>query len=275
MQIREKIVLLTGAGSGIGRALAGQLADAGAKLILTDLSQQQLQATVAYHGIQHKVLACIDADLSTTDEAKRLADEALALCGYIDILFCNAGIMCMGQASNMPWTDFEKTVAINQTTPIFLTHYLLPYFKQRQSGCIAFTCSASALTSPPSAAFYSMTKAAIMAFSESLRAEVARDNIHVLTVCPGFVRTPLVNNATYRDQTSQNEARSVPSMIGTTAEHVAERAVNAIEKQRYLVTTGLDEKFKRWLKFIAYPVYTQLNRLLAKRLLDPKDPQDS
>ncbi len=268
MNISHKHVLLTGAGSGIGRVLAGELARAGARLILTDLTLESLQETIRSQAIESQVITCIAANLCEVEEVKRCADEALIAAEYIDILYCNAGMMCMGQVMNMPWQDFEKTLQVNQVAPIFLTHYLLSHLKQRSSACIAYTCSASALASPPSAAYYSMSKAALFAFSESIRAEVAQYNINVLTVCPGFVHTPLVKNITYRDQASKAETTSVPWFIGCSPERVAKLSVLAIQKNKQVVTTGIDEKIKRFFKFFAYSIYSKINLILAKRLLD-------
>ena len=268
MSINNKNVLLTGAGSGIGRCLAAELAKRGAFLILTDINQQALDETVSMYQLQAQVLGTVVSNFLDDGGVDATLEQAFLLTDKIDILFCNAGMMAMGQVKNMPWTDFQRMQKVNQNTPKELTYKLLPHMIANGGGQIAYTCSASALVSPPGSAFYSMTKAALMAFSESLRSEVHNKNIAITTICPGFVRTPLAQNMAYRDEKSKLRTQNVPAFIGFSPEHIAKKAVKALIKRKPLVTTGSDEKFKRLMRYLSYPLYTRFNHLFAKALLD-------
>ncbi len=268
MTLNNKICLLTGAGSGIGRALAHELSTQGVKLILCDMHLSSLHETIAIHAIENHVLGCIEVNLLDHDAVEQTLAQAFAISTHIDILYNNAGMMAMGQANNMPWSDFQRMQTVNQNVPIELAHRLLPNMIAQGGGFIAFTASASALNSPPGAAFYGMTKAAVCAFAEALRAEVAHKNIIVTAICPGFVHTPLVKNIAYRDEKSKQQTTSVPSFMGSSPEKIARLSVSAMKKNKGTVLIGGDEKFKRWIKFLSPWLYSKLNLLMAKLLLD-------
>ena len=266
--LKDKVCLLTGAGSGIGRCLANELAEHGVKLILCDMNMSALNETIEIYALENQVLGCIEVNLLEADAAEKTLNQALAISTRIDILYNNAGMMAMGQVSNMPWSDFQRMQTVNQNIPLELAHKLLPRMQEQGGGYISFTASASALISPPGAAFYAMTKAAICAFSEAFRAEVANKNIIVTAICPGFVHTPLVNNINYRDEKSKQQTMTVPKFIGSSPEKIARLSVLAMKKNKGTVLIGADERLKRVIKFLSPWLYGKLNLLMAKILLD-------
>lgn len=267
MKVTNKIVLLTGSGSGIGRCLAGELASRGAKLILTDISQESIDETINIYSIQDKVITSFTSNLLDNNAPDDIFTKATETAN-IDILINNAGMMAMGQVKNMQWRDFERMQTVNQNAAIKLSWLFLKPMIERKNGAIAFTCSASAICSPPGAAFYSMTKAAVNAYSESLRAEVSQHNISVTSVCPGFVHTPLAKNIDYRDSKSKETTQSVPKIVGSSPERIARLFVNAIEQKKGTVLIGWDEKVKYFIKCLMRPAFELLNRLMGKLLLD-------
>ncbi len=272
MKLANKIALLTGAGSGIGRCLAAELAKQGARLILTDINRSGLEETIRLYDLEQSVLGCVVSNFLDINDVERTAIEALQFAkqasSKIDILYNNAGIMAMGPVKNLHWEDFERMQCVNLNAPMKLTHLLLPHMIENGGGYIAFTCSASAVTTPPGAAGYGMTKAGIAAFAEALRAEVYRENISVTTICPGFVHTQMTKNIDFRDKKCEEQATNVPKYVGTSPERVAQLSVSAMIKRKGLVVIGFDERIKRFLKQLCMPLYEKLNLLMAKHLLD-------
>lgn len=268
MHVNNKVVLLTGAGSGIGQALAGELAKQGAKLIITDLSEDALVKTIEKYQCQSQVLGYFTTNLLDDDAPEKILQQAQGLSERIDILINNAGMMAMGQVRNMQWQDYQRMQQVNQNAAIKLSYLLLPSFIAKGSGAIAFTCSASAICSPPGAAFYSMTKAAVCAFAESLRAELRTKNISVTAICPGFVRTPLAQNINYRDEKAKQQTQNVPFFIGSSPERIARLTIKSINRKKGTVLIGWDEKVKHFFKKFCPPAYEKINQLMGTQLLD-------
>lgn len=266
--LSNKTVLLTGAASGIGRCLAKELADAGAKLILVDRDEQGLRDTIELYQLQNSVIGTLVQDLLEDNAAELILDRAFGLAECIDVLYNNAGMMAMGPVKTLHWDDFTRMQTVNLNVPMQLTHLLLPKMIKQGGGYIAFTSSASAITTPPGAAGYGMTKAGITAFAEALRAEVHRYNINVTTICPGFVHTSLAANTEYRDEKCRERTTSVPLFVGSTPEKVARISVKAMLNGRGLVVIGGEEKFKSFVKRLSDRLFSLLNRGMGHILLE-------
>ena len=269
--LKNKVVLLTGAGSGIGRCLAKEFAAYGAQLILTDINKSALQKTVRLYQLESVTLGLIEANFLNDADIDRCVEEALSLSKTIDIFYANAGFMILGQFRNLLWEDFEKLRKINLDAPIKLCQKIVPHIIENGGGYIGFTASASALSTPPGASAYGMTKAGLCAYAEALGAELHRYNISVTSICPGFVKTPLASNATYRDKRTRERTTSVPSFIGSSPEKVARLSVKALLNKKIFLIIGFDEKVKYFLKNHCSPLYKAITRGMAKLLLDDKE----
>ncbi len=268
--LQDKVVLLTGAGSGIGRCLANELAQQGAKLILMDMNEKGLQETVAIYSLQENLLGTIIDNLVQEEAPERVMQQARAFSSRIDILYSNAGMMTMGQAKDFLWEDVAQMQAVNLNAPLKLSLLAIPQMIEQGGGQIIYTCSTAALVTAPGTAAYGMSKAGLLAFSEALRAELYRHNISVTTVCPGFVHTPLVVNTQYKDDRCREKTMSMPSFIGSSPERVARISVAALLKRKGLVVINWDEKLKLWIKIFCSSLYDRLNYAIAKMLLDKK-----
>jgi short-subunit dehydrogenase len=267
-RLLNKVVLLTGAGSGIGRCMANEFTKQGAKLILCDLSKSALQETVDTYSIQDSVIGLIEVDFLEENAVEKIITQAFALSKNIDVLYNNAGYMIMGQFLNLTVKDTKILRTINLDVPIQLTRAIAPHMVKNGGGYIGFTCSSSATATPPGAALYGMTKAGLAAFAEALNAELYRDNISVTRICPGYVKTTLLKKAIYRDQQSEESSKRIPDFFGSSPEKVAKISVNALIKKRAFIIIGKDEHIKYFLKNHAHFLYVRMNRLMAKFLLD-------
>jgi NAD(P)-dependent dehydrogenase (short-subunit alcohol dehydrogenase family) len=192
--VRGKIVLITGASSGIGKATAVKVADAGGTVLLVARSLDKLEETrdeiVAGGGSAH-IHQC---DLSDIEDVERMAEEVLTYHGHVDILVNNAGrsIRRSIALSYDRYHDFERTIQLNYLGSVRLILALLPAMRARKGGHIINISSIGTQTNPPRFSAYVASKAALDAFSRVIASEVLEDNVHITTVHMPLVRTPMI-----------------------------------------------------------------------------------
>jgi NAD(P)-dependent dehydrogenase (short-subunit alcohol dehydrogenase family) len=192
--VRGKIVLITGASSGIGRATAVKAADAGATVLLVARSAEKLEETrdeIAAAGGSAHIHRC---DMSDIEDIERMAEEVLAYHGHVDILVNNAGrsIRRSIALSYDRFHDFERTIQLNYLGALRLILALLPTMRARKSGHIINISSIGTQTNPPRFSAYVASKAALDAFSRVIASEVKEDNVHLTTINMPLVRTPMI-----------------------------------------------------------------------------------
>jgi NAD(P)-dependent dehydrogenase (short-subunit alcohol dehydrogenase family) len=192
--VRGKIVLITGASSGIGKATAVKVADAGATVLLVARSIEKLEETkeeiVSAGGAAH-IHRC---DLSDIEDIERMAEEVLAYHGHVDILVNNAGrsIRRSVALSYDRFHDYERTIQLNYLGALRLILALLPTMRARKSGHIINISSIGTQTNPPRFSAYVASKAALDAFSRVIASEVVDDKVHITTINMPLVRTPMI-----------------------------------------------------------------------------------
>jgi NAD(P)-dependent dehydrogenase (short-subunit alcohol dehydrogenase family) len=192
--VRGKIVLITGASSGIGRATAVKVADAGATVLLVARSLDKLEETkeeiVSAGGTAH-IHQC---DLADIEDIERMAEEVLAYHGHVDILVNNAGrsIRRSVALSYDRFHDYERTIQLNYLGSVRLILALLPTMRARKSGHIINISSIGTQTNPPRFSAYVASKAALDAFSRVIASEVVEDKVHLTTIHMPLVRTPMI-----------------------------------------------------------------------------------
>src|SRR5262245_26251126 len=206
-----KVALVTGAACGIGRALAEELGRRGAALVLADIDEEGLARAGAEAKAQGAQAEIAPADVARAEDVARLAKAALGAFGRVDLLFNNAGVAVAGPVHETKLDDWEWIVGVNLWGPIRLTHALLPQMIARGSGHVVNTASLAGLVGAPGMAAYSLTKFGLVGFSESLRLEVSGRGVDVTVVCPGYVRTDLVNATRYRSVGFERFLRAAPS----------------------------------------------------------------
>ena len=192
--VRGKVVLITGASSGIGRATAVKVADAGATVLLVARSIEKLEETkeeiVAAGGVAH-IHRC---DLADVEDVARMAEEVLTYHGHVDILVNNAGrsIRRSVALSYDRFHDYERTIQLNYLGALRLILALLPTMRERKSGHIINISSIGTQTNPPRFSAYVASKAALDAFSRVIASEVKDDKVHITTINMPLVRTPMI-----------------------------------------------------------------------------------
>ena len=240
--IRGKKVLLSGAASGIGRALALRLAREGAHLFLVDIDTVGMEETAAecrQAGIEVVTRRC---DMSQPREVTSAVTAVLNLWNGVDILVNNAGITYYGKTERMSGAHWDKLLQINLLAHVQFTRELLPNLLDRPEAHVLNVCSVLGLVGMPKVTAYCTAKFGMVGFSEALRREFGREGLGVTALCPGFVRTNLFTNAPL--EAKVDEHKIPPRIITTTPERVANAAVNAIYRNRGVVVM---EPFARFM----------------------------
>jgi short-subunit dehydrogenase len=241
-ELRGKTALVTGAASGIGRAIAVQLAAEGVDLFLVDINEVGLAKVVGElqgTGVEVFSRRC---DVAEAREVSATVAEILNRWGGVDILVNNAGITYYGRTERMSAEHWDKLVRVNLLSHIQFTRELLPSLLDRPEAHVLNVCSMFGMVGMPKLAAYTTTKFAMVGFSDALRAEYGRDGLGVTALCPGFVDTNLFASAQLAE--SQKEAKIPPAIFCTTPEKVARAAVKAIRRDRRLVVIS------PWAKFL-------------------------
>ncbi|HEY1854651.1 MAG TPA: SDR family NAD(P)-dependent oxidoreductase [Solirubrobacterales bacterium] len=221
MEVRGRRALLTGATGGIGRAIARELAAAGATVLLSGRQAEALEQLVAeLPGEGHAVLP---ADLGDADAAASLAAAATAL-GPVDVLVANAGRPGTGWLSAIPEEEMARTLRVNLEAPMLLAQALVEPMLERGSGSLVFVASLSGKAASPRSALYNATKFGLRGFAFGLRTDLAPRGVGVSVVSPGFVRDA--------GMFAKSGARTPPGIGTSTPEEVAAAVLKAIRSER-------------------------------------------
>jgi NAD(P)-dependent dehydrogenase (short-subunit alcohol dehydrogenase family) len=178
--------VVTGAGSGLGRAFCTVLAGRGARILASDINPDSLKETAQLTGAHSFV-----CDVANLDEVTRMGEEAERLLGGIDLVINNAGVAVAGRVGEVPLDDWRWIFGINLWGVIHGCHVFVPKLRAQKSGHVLNVASAAGLLSPPLMGPYNVTKAAVVALSETLCGELREDGVGVTVLCPTFFPTNL------------------------------------------------------------------------------------
>ncbi len=187
MKLKNKVCIITGATSGMGKAIAESFSNEGAKLILSGRNAERGNALAAQ--LQQAVFVAGDVSESTYNE--RLVQSAIENFGQLDMLSLNAGILGLGNVVDLPETLWHKTLNVNLSAIYYICKYAVPHIKKSQSGVIVINSSIAAFKSFPNHPAYCASKAAAVALMKQMAVEYA-PNIRINAICPGPVDTPFL-----------------------------------------------------------------------------------
>ena len=194
-KLENKIALVTGSSSGIGKAVALAFAHEGAHLVINYPNESQARNATevknAIAALNRKVLA-VEADVTQEEQVKRLVDETMREYGRVDILVNNAGIATAATVEKMPASMWDHMLATNLRSVFLCTHYVLPIMYQQNYGKIISTASQLAYKGSPGLSHYCAAKAAIIAFTRSLSLEIGTRNINANCVARGATETAIL-----------------------------------------------------------------------------------
>ncbi|MGZ9586066.1 SDR family NAD(P)-dependent oxidoreductase [Paenibacillus marinisediminis] len=230
MRLSGKVVLITGAGSGIGECTAKLFASEGAIVVVNDISQHHGQATVdaIVHDGGNAVF--IGADVTDGAQVKVMTDEIIERYGRIDVLFNNAGISGVGVLHEIEEDVWDRVMRVNVTGVYLTSKYVIPHMIEQQSGSIIHMSSCIAEIGLAKRAPYAASKGAILALTKSMQVDYAKYNIRVNALLPGTIMTPFVENYLRTSYSDPEEAvqslkqRQLSGQMGT-PEDVARAAL--------------------------------------------------
>src|SRR5687768_9036960 len=229
-------VVITGGSRGLGLVIARQLADEGARLTLIARDEDELARAAADIRVRQPFaeLLTIVADVRRRYDAERAIAQALERFGRIDVLVNNAGIIQVGPADHMQLADYDDAMNTHFWGPLFMTVASLPHMRHLGEGRIVNISSIGGRISVPHMVPYSASKFALTGLSDGLRAELARDQIVVTTVCPGLMRVGSPINAAFKGQRPQEYswfaiASSLP-MLTISAERAGRQILDACRR---------------------------------------------
>jgi short-subunit dehydrogenase len=250
MDFRDKVVVITGASTGIGKLLALELSKLGAKLVLASRDEHALALVAAECGGVARALV-VPTDVGDPAQCERLVNRAVEAFGGIDVLVNNAGISMWARFEEITdLTVFERLMRVNYLGAVYCTHFALPWIKQRR-GLLVAVSSLTGKTGVPTRSAYGATKHAMQGFFDALRVELRGTGVDVLVVSPGFVATDIRARAlgpsgAPRGASPRDEKRGTMSV-----EECVAIIVDAMAKRRREVVMTLKAKLGMVLKLVA------------------------
>jgi short-subunit dehydrogenase len=262
MNVKEGVAVITGAGSGIGRAVAMSLARRGCHLALADVQRAGLEETVSQarsHGV--RVTAHV-LDVADRDAVKTFPEAVLAEHGKVDLLINNAGVAIGGTFEQVSETDFDWLMEINFHGVVRMTRAFLPLLRLRPAARIVNLSSVYGLVSPAGQSAYSASKFAVRGFSNALRHELEGSPVGVTVVHPGGVATAIAKSARApagADPTEIARQRELSNkMLRMPPERAGEIIVRGIERDQARVIVGADAKVLSLIERIMPVTYWSL-----------------
>jgi NAD(P)-dependent dehydrogenase (short-subunit alcohol dehydrogenase family) len=245
--VTQRRVLITGAGSGLGLALAQRHARHGDAVACVDLDRARADAACAsLAGTGH--LACA-ADVGSDESMQALADDVRAVWGGVDVLYNNAGIASGGAMTDTTMAEWRQVLEIDLLGVVRGCRLFLPAMLAAGRGRIVNTASFAGLAGAPGIMTYGVAKAGVVALSEQLRAEVSAKGVQVSVVCPSFFRTNLMETAIGNDRIKKM-ALALMDASTDTCDSVADTVFAQAEAGRFLILPTRHEpmrwRFKRW-----------------------------
>jgi len=234
--MKNKVVVITGGTSGIGRALADEFGSHGSKILITGRNKPTIEKTVEELRSKGILIEGIVSDVSIEDNNSAMAQEAITKFGTIDILINNAGISMRALFEDVDLDVVKKVMDVNFYGALYATKHCLPEIIKNK-GSIVGISSIAGYRGLPGRSGYSASKFALNGFLEVLRTEFLKRDVHVLTACPGFTSSNIRKNSLTKDGTQQGESpRKEEEMMS--AEEVARHIYKAtVNRKRSIILT--------------------------------------
>lgn len=263
MPSQQAYAVVTGAGSGIGRSFALQLAARGGHVICADLNLAAAEETRQLIEAQWPQRAyAVQCDVGVAHEVEALSTHAEQLLGHpVTLLVNNAGVGIGGKFDEMHLQDWQWCMQVNLWGVIYGCHYFVPKFKQQGRGAIINVASAAGFTAAPEMSAYNVSKSSVLALSETLAAELAMDNIRINVLCPTLVPTNIMKNGRLPKQYAGLADDLLMNHAFVSSEQVVIKTLDHLDAGKLYTLPQPDAKLLWWMKRAAPSLYA---KLLAK-----------
>jgi short-subunit dehydrogenase len=259
MNFKDQVIWITGASSGIGEALVYNFSKQGAKLIISARRQNELERVKASAANPDNI-NILPFDLLDVDNLLALAEKANNIFGRIDMLVNNGGISQRSLGAVTPLEIDRKIMEINFFSQVAITKAVLPIMIKQKSGTIVVTSSILGKIGVALRTAYASSKHALHGFFDSLREEIRHDNIDILLVCPGYIKTNVTFNALTETGEKYNKMADGQAK-GMSAEACAKKIISAIRRKKLEVYIGGYETLTVYLKRYIPNIYLKLFRM--------------
>jgi|694.fasta_scaffold101509_3 short-subunit dehydrogenase len=260
-ELKDKVVWITGASSGLGEALTYQLAKEGARLVISSNENEKLAEVATNTGLPANQILVMPISLENFD-AEKTTQEVIAHFSGIDVLINNAGVLQKAFFEDTTESIERKIMEINYFASVKLTRALLPYLKSSK-GMVAAVASLNGRVGAPFMSTYCASKFATIGFFESLRYELYKDKVQVLIVIPGFMNTNITLNAWTGDGSAFGQ-NSITQKIGMTVDVCALQFTKAIKNNRRNLLIGRWEHLFPYISIMAPSFFFWMFRKMHK-----------
>lgn len=261
-------VFITGGASGLGRALAERYAREGARVCVADVHEKRIEETLGALGPNAQAIRC---DVTKDDDLVRAARWCDDTWGGVDLVFNNAGVAAGGPIDETTMDDWRWITDINLLGVVRGCRAFVPILKRQRSGHVVNTASMAGLINPPTMSAYNVTKAGVVALSETLRYELAPHGVKVSVVCPAFFRTNLLDNFRGSNEDVNRTTRRLVGKAKLSADDIAAIVHKGVMKGEFLILTHADGKQAYYAKrLMPSGLFTKIvvgkaKKVLAKR----------
>lgn len=259
-RFKDKRIVITGAGSGLGRAIALRFAHEGWRVCIADINDEGAAETlqlVKEAGSDGFTQHC---NVREASDLQALAQQLRAAWGGVDVVVNNAGIASAGSVVDSRYEDWEIVMDINLMGVVRGCKELVPMLLEQGAGHVVNTASFAAIATPPAMANYNVSKAAVVALSESLRAETVDEGVDVSVACPSFFKTNLSNSMVSPDPSMKKVVELIMEKMSVTAEEVAADIYDAVMSRRFMVITHKDSRMQWRMKRAAPEFFYKMVR---------------
>ncbi|KXB08699.1 short-chain dehydrogenase [candidate division MSBL1 archaeon SCGC-AAA382M17] len=266
--MRDKVIIITGASSGIGKACTYVFSEQGAKITIAARNEEKLKEIESDLKTNNREVLAVKTDVSIANDCKSLIEKTIDKFGRIDVLINNAGLSMRGLFEDVQLEVLERVMNVNFWGTVYCTKYALPYLIKAKGSVIGIS-SVAGFQGLPGRTGYSSSKFAMHGFLETLRVETLKKNLHVMIVAPGFTSTNVRKAALGPDGKPQGESPRDESKM-MPPEKVAEGIARGIKKRKRVIIMTTEGKLTVLLKKIVPKFLDKLTYKIMAR--EPNSP---